>query len=304
MTLQELTQRLARWTTAKSIAKMSADDKLILLDCINASIYKWYASAPENMRMTTVSHQLRGSESGTVAIVDGENTLNGLALQDYHLGASIKIGNSVNMNEIIKVSGTPMVLNSHTETGTVAYTIYFDTIMFTDALVSRMVNHPRILETGTELFRDDDGMRFVGAERRGSSFSRTNSFITGLDVGSPYRYVIENTGISSSDEARFMVRVDPIPDRVLTVVFDVVIDAPILKIHQLADRTKIPIPEQYILPHLLPLAMGELASTPIWEGSNAQAIIQKADSVPTAMRSHIQQNRGAPRNFIRTRRGF
>jgi hypothetical protein len=284
---------------------MSAEDRLILLDCINTAIFNWYAAAPEHMRMTTVAHTLGAPESGTVTIQAGENTLPGLTLQDYHLGASIRISGETNMNEIISVEGTPTVLLQHTVSGTVGYTIYFDTIMITDFYVSRLVSHPRILETGVELYRDEDGMRFVGAERRGTFLnSRSNSFIVGLNFGEPFRYIVENTGISTGDEARFMIRVDPIPERSLTVTFDAVIDAAPIQIHQINTRKKLPVPEQYVLPHILPLAMGELAMTPIWDGGNTSQILQKAASIPSQIRSQIPSNRAAPKNYVRTKPGY
>jgi hypothetical protein len=284
---------------------MSAEDRLILLDCINTAVFNWFAAAPENMRTTTASHMLRGPETGMVTIQAGTNTLPGLTLQDYHLGASIHIDGEYNMNEIISVNGTPNVLLEHANSGTVGYTIYFDTIMITDFLVNRLVSDPRVLDTGVVLYRDDDGMRFVGAERRGAFLnSKGNSFFTGLNYGEPYRYVIENTGISTGDEARIMIRVDPIPERMMTVTFDVVIDAPLLRLFDLDQNKNLAVPEQYVLPHLLPLAMGELAITPLWDGPNAGAAIQKAAAVPTAIRSSIQNNRGAPHNYVRTRPGF
>lgn len=306
MTVQELAQRLSRWTSHKTLSQMSSDDRLILLDTINAAIFNWYAAAPESMRTTTVSHTLREPETGTVNITAGEVTLPGLALQDYHLGASIMIEGSINMNEIVSVEGTPTVLHEHRTTGSAAYTIYFDTIMITDYLVNRIVSDPRILDTGIMLYRDEDGMRFVGAERRGTfRNSRSNGFMAGLSYGEPYRYIIENTGISTEDEARIMLRVDPIPERVLTLTFDAVMDAVPLKLNDMSGNKKLPIPPQYAVPHILYMALGDLAVSPIWDQAiPATTHIQKAQSIIAMIRSQIQANQGSPRNYVRTTPGF
>lgn len=260
--------------------------------------------------MTTISHRIREPESGTVAVTEGTNDLP-LSLSDYHLGASIELDGEDVMNEIVSIEGTPKVLNEIRNTGTVGYTIYFDTIMFTDYLVNRIVNDPRIADTGQRLIRDDEAMMFVGAERRGIglwgpaswwSVTKTRRF------GPPMRYVIENTGVSLSDEARLMIRLDPIPTAEATVIMDAVIDAPNFDLTDLngQDNVRIPVPEQNILSELLPIANAELAMTPIWgmnERARTKDVIERKDFAMASIRRSIQPNRGAPKNRVRTRRG-
>jgi hypothetical protein len=276
---------------------MSVEDRLIILDCINTGTYNWFAYVPERLRMTTVSHLIRASEGGTATITAGGNELGGVSFQDYHLGASIDLGET-NMNEVISTTGTPKVLNQHRSTGSVSYTLYFDTIMITDYLVSRIVNHPRILDTGVTLHRDEDGMRFAGAERRG--WHGHNQF---RSFGSPLRYIFENTGLSLGDEARAMIRMDPIPTSQMTVVFDAVTDAPTYELKDMEGAVPLQVPDQYVLPHLLPMALGELAVSPIWDGGDANMTIQKASFVMTRIKDELRMNNGSPRNRIRTRRG-
>jgi hypothetical protein len=302
MTVQALAQRLARFTSSKTLSNMSAEDRLVMIDCINSAVYNWFVSAPENARMTTVSHMIRQSESGRVDTVEGENALVGLALQDYHLGCSIQIEGDTNMNEVVSVEGTPQVLNQHKATGNFAYQLYFDAIMITDYLVNRLVSHPRILETGVELYRDDKGMKFMGAERRAGGWWWDSAFTRRF--GQPYRYVIENTGISLKDEARIMLRVDPIPEDVYTVTFDAVIDAPTMTLNDMDGTVNLAVPDQYVLPHLLPLALGDLATSPIWDGGDTATAIQKSQTMIAKIQSDLKSNRGAPHNYVRTRPGW
>jgi len=311
MTVNEIAQRLARWTTFRSLSQMAAEDQLILLDCINSAMHQWFSQAPENMRMTTISHRVREPESGTVSITEGSNDLD-LVLSDYHLGASIEITGEDVMNEIVSVEGTPKVLNEFRSSGTVGYTIYFDTIMFTDYLVNRIVNDPRVADTGQRLIRDDEAMRFVGAERRGIglwgpaswwSVTKTRRF------GPPMRYVIENTGVSLGDEARLMIRLDPVPTAEATIVMDAVIDAANFELTDLhgTSNVRIPIPEQNILSALLPIANAELAMTPIWginERSRTEDVLERKAQALMHIRKSVQPNRGAPKNRVRTRPGY
>lgn len=285
---------------------MPMEDRLVLLDCINAAVYNWFAAAPERMRMTTVSHLLRAPEEGSATVTAETNELTGVTLQDYHLGASIEFDNEPHLNEIVSVTGTPKVLNSFRNSGTKNYTIYFDSIMITDYLINRIVNHPRILDTGQELYRDDEAMRFQGAERRGAIWGPVSwwDVANTRDFGTPYRYVFENTGLSLQDEARMMIRVDPIPDSPLTINFDAVVDAPTLEVDSMNGSVDIAVPDQYVLPHLLPLALSDLALTPIWSGSNADSAIAKGQATIAKIQGQITQNQGAPRNRFRTRPGW
>lgn len=306
MTVKELCQRLARWSDAKTLSQMSAEDQLILLDCINAAIFNWYAAAPEQLRTTTISHLVRAAETGNADVVEGENALGGVVLQEYHLGASVEIAGEPNMNEVVSVSGTPQVLNQHRQTGNVGYTIYFDTIMVTDYLVNRIVSHPRIPDTGQTLHRDDHNMRFSGAERRGAIFGSVNWWDAGntRTFGPPYRYVFENTGLSLGDEARIMMRMDPIPIEPVTVQFDAVVDAPTFDMKDIEGTVAIPIPDQYVLPHLLPLALGDLAVSPIWAGSDANTAIEKSTAIISKMSGDLPVQQGTPHNYVRTRPGW
>ena len=303
MTVAELAQRLARWSSAKSFSQLTVDDRSILLDCVNSAIFKWFAAAPEKMRQTTVSHLIRAAEDVSFDIVEGENELVGLSLNGYHLGCAIDIDGEPVMNEIVSVSGTPQVLNQHRSTGTVTATIYFDTIMLTDHLVSRLVSNPRIQDNGQELFRDDEGLGFLGADRRGSH-GLGGYVATSRNFGRPDRYCFENTGVSLGDEARLMIRMDPIPQESLLVKFDAVIDAPTYDLHHMEGTTELPVPDQYVLPHLLPLALGELADSPIWGSGDSDKASSKASSIAGQMKGVLQPNQGAPRNRVRTRPGW
>lgn len=310
MTVQELAQRLARWTSSKTLSQMSVEDRLVLLDCINSAVFNWFSTAPENLRMTTVSHLVRAKETITFTATNGGNNMTGATLQDHHLGASLSIDGEINMNEIISATGTPQMLNQFRGvTGSVSASIYFDTIMITDQNVNRLVNHPRILDTGVTLYRDDDGLRFVGSERRMRAFSGIVGTVSSSSVqkfGDPTRYVIENTGVSQKDEARMMIRLDPIPDKEMTVVFDAVLDAPSHDLSEMDGAVAVAVPDQYVRPHILPLAVSDLVMTPIWEGTKEERelSIQRGISTIAAIHRTMQPNRGSPQNYARTRPGY
>jgi hypothetical protein len=302
MTVFQLAQRIARWTKYGSLSQMTVDDRLILLDCINAAVFNWFAAAPENMRTTTVSHLVKAPETGSVTVTKDSNILTGVTFLDYHLGASILIGADPIMNEVTSLSPTVQVLNGvRSATGDTTYSLNFDTIMLTDYKVSRIVSNPRVLDTGVELTRDDDGMRFVGAERKGAWWSSSAT----RELGTPTRYVIENTGLSQGDEARIMIRLDPMPSKELTVVFDAVFDASSYELDDMDGAVSITVPDQYVIPHLLPIALGELAVSPIWnEAKPVNDVISKSENMVAKIQSHLNANRGNPKNYIRTRPGF
>ena len=311
MTVQELAQRLARWTGSKTLSQMSVEDRLVLLDCINSAVFNWFITAPENMRMTTVSHLIRAKETITFTATNGGNDMTGASLQDYHLGAALEIAGEKNMNEIISVTGTPKMLNQFRgSTGSVSATIHFDTIMLTDQSINRLVNHPRILDTGITLYRDEDGLRFIGAERRMRAFSgilgTTVSSSSVQKFGDPTRYVIENTGVSQKDEARMMIRLDPIPDKEMTIIFDAVLDAPSHDLSEMDGAVAVAVPDQYVRPHVLPLALSDLSITPIWDGTKEEREIslQRGISAIAAINRTMQPNRGSPANYARTRPGY
>tara|TARA_A100001037_G_scaffold217317_1_gene195189 strand:+ start:4182 stop:5117 length:936 start_codon:yes stop_codon:yes gene_type:complete len=311
MTVQELAQRLARWTASKTLSQMSVEDRLILLDCVNSAVFNWFITAPENLRMTTVSHLIRAKETISFTATNGGNDMTGASLQDYHLGAALEIAGEKNMNEIVSVSGTPKMLNQFRgSTGSVSASVHFDTIMLTDHSVNRLVSHPRVLDTGVTLFRDEDGLRFVGPERRMRAFSgilgTTAASSSVQTFGDPTRYVLENTGVSQKDEARLMVRLDPIPDKEMTVVFDAVLDPPSHDLTDMDGSVAVAVPDQYVLPHVLPLALSDLVMTPIWEGSKEErdATIQRGISAIAAINRAMQPNRGSPSNYVRTRPGY
>lgn len=315
MTVKELAERLARFTLTGTLSAMDVRDQISIIDSINTAVYNWYAAVPDRYRITTISHLIRAPHEFNAVMAEGGLEVGGLVAEDYMLGASILIGSEVNMNEIISVTdGVATLLNEYRgDAGTVASTIYFDTIMLTDYAVTRVTNHPRILDTGVRLIRDDDGLLGVGAERRGVGhgvaggagvfFGATLS----REYGTPYRYTVENTGMSQNDEARIMLRLDPLPISEVTIQFDAAIDAATLTLSDLDNGTVLSVPTQYITPHILPMAKADLAETEIWANENTRQIAMDRGSGDVMIRkitSEILPNTGTPRNRVRTRRGW
>lgn len=315
MKVKELAERLARFTLNGTLSGMDVRDQIIILDSINSAVYNWFAAAPERYRVTAISHRVRKPLQTNVTMSEGGVFIEGLVAEDYMLGASIMIGSEVNMNEIISVKdGIAGLLNEFRGAdGVHEATIYFDTIMLTDYSVSRIVNHPRVLDTGIKLIRDDDGLHNIGAERRGSGVGMAagqgiyfGSSVT-REIGSPYRYSVENTGMSTSDEARIMLRLDPIPCAEITVQFQGAIDAGTLTLCDIDDGTKIVVPDQYIIPHVLPMAKAQLAETSIWANENTRQLAmqngQGAAMIPK-ITHEVFPNTGTPSSRVRTRKGW
>ena len=100
------------------------------------------------------------------------------------------------------------------------------------------------------------------------------------------------------------MRLDPVPDKDLTITFDAVIDPPSHDLSDFNGATALAVPDQYILPHVLPLALGDLAMSPIWANADASAAMSKSNRVIAAIQTALQPNRGAPRNRVRTRPGY
>jgi len=297
MTVQELAQRLARHTPSGALAVLDAEDKLMVLDCINTAVYNWFLAAPEHMRQTTISHRVRAKESLSPTMTAGATTMTGVELQDYHLGASIDIGGDSIMNEIVSTDPVAVLNEYRGTTGAKTATAYFDTVMLTDYHVSRIVSDLRILDSGVILVRDDDGMKFIGAERKGSRRSSPS-------FGEPTRYTIDNTGVSLKDEARIMLRIDPIPVTELTVVFDAVIDPPSHNLADINGVVPLAVPNQYVTPHVLPLALGELAMSPIWGAGDSGRAIEKSLAIIGKIQSDLPLDRGRPHHRVRTRKGY
>jgi len=315
MTAKQLAERLARFTLTGTLSAMDVRDQITIVDCINSATYNWFAAVPERYRITTVSHLIRAPKDVTVTMTEGGLTVGGLVAEDYMLGASILIGDEVNMNEIISTKDdVATLLNEFRGTaGSHSAKIYFDTIMLTDYNVSRITNDPRILDTGVKLVRDDDGLKGVGAERRGAGYGigAGQGILYGSTVarqtGSPYRYTIENTGASQRDEARIMLRLDPMPTTESTVQFDAAIDASTLGLESLDNGTILPVPDQYIIPHVLPMAKADLAETEIWANERTREIAMdkgSGASIFPKITNEVFPNTGTPSNRVRTRRGW
>lgn len=296
--------RLARHTTSRSLSNLDAEDRLIVLDCINAAIYNWFAAVPEHMRQTTVSHVVRNSETITPTMTNLGNSLGGVELDEYHLGAAIDIAGDSVMNEIVSTDPAQILNPYRGSTGSASATIYFDTIMLTDYYVSRIVNHPRVLDSGRTLVRDEN-IRFMGAERKGME---SPLGVYGANIarnfGEPYRYTIDNTGVSLKDEARMMIRLDPIPSGELTIVFDAVIDPVTHGLDAINGTTDIAVPEQYVIPHLVPLALSELALSPIWGIGDSNAALARGEKIIGVIQNDLPLNRARPQNRARTRKGW
>jgi hypothetical protein len=236
----ELAQRLVRNLKVKDIAKLTADQSLVLLDAINGGIQQFYTCAPDAYRTTTLSGMLTGPMTVSLGMNIGDNLFTGYEVGTDKKGCTIRIEGDEVDNQV--TSGNSLLNDFQGYTGTKSATLFGDCIGF-DGYLMRMSSHPVL---------------------NGTIQLKAKSFLTRKEIGQPKYYAIEAVGQSQGANPDFYIRVDPLPDKVYTLSFTGELTPKRFTMDDLTANATLPVKDCHIETMLVPLCAGQLAESDLW----------------------------------------
>lgn len=312
LTIPDVAAQVLDNTVVASLSDATERQATALIRAINKGVAEWFSHAPDSWKRTTISHHFSPQETiSGIQISHGNTTVDsGTPFTADHRGKTIKLdGDGVVWNEV--VSTTSLLKPYLGDTTPTDGTLYHDAIVFRDYSIVRIVNSPRCDQTGQHLIpiHPEDGpgssMGFTGVQ--GGIYWRRDPW-TQRSVGQyPTFYKIDyvgNSSVDESDDAQFLLRVDPMPTVDCTVSFEADFRPRVWTIADLHEATKLPV--DTTLSHLLlPLIEKRLTRSSIWDPArDKRDAWEEAREAVQMMIKDVPARFSVPRRRVRVKPGW
>lgn len=274
MTVAQAVAQCMGHLRTQDITELSIEESAEVIRAVNRAIQTYYREAPDLYKRTTVSEHLAAPQavSGfSVAVNSTTNT--GTTWSANDRGKTIQIGDDPNFNEI---TSTTTLLRPHQGSGTATSgTIYHDTVCFFDMTVDRIVSDVRVIYNGQtyKLARATEKQHaymypWVGY----SPFALTMGYWSPRqrslsDLPRWYSALLVGDSVATgTGDARFMIRLDPIPTRSIIVEMELDILPTAYTVEALFDGTELPTQNSRVHSLLLPMVEYYLLQSSLWRG--------------------------------------
>ena len=280
-----LANKLARDLDEKSMADLTADARLEILDAINGGLQRMHALAPAISKITTGSILLDAPLAVSMGVATGSTEVTGHTFTADQLYRTVRIEGDDIDNQVI---GPASLLHSYAgSTGTVAAILYSDAVAVCEPY-DELAGDPRIVETRTTLVNCKCPWQHHKPVER------------------PRFYTMESNARNQNSPAPSVIRFSSLPDRLYRLEAQFTL-APvrIAFADMLSPGADIPLRSELVEVYLLPIARDILASSSLWKNKET-----KAKAASDALKAEhdyamlTSTTLATPHSFVRTQPGF
>jgi hypothetical protein len=283
-------QRLLPKLKAKDLASMDATAKLEMVTAINGGLQKLHTLAPHHSKIAPGSIFIAAPASLTLDLTEGSDDFTGYDVSEDDLYCTIRIDGDPVDNQIV---GSGKLLHPFMgATGSHGAMLYHDAVIFPEPY-AEIISRPRILET-RRLLDYDPTRRCLDP-----AFSCKS-------VATPRYYWMEPNARNNNSPAPAVFRVDTLPDHAYRLQADMLLAPVRITVNDLlAAETEIPIREEWIESHLLPVVLGLLSTSDLWGNpATAGAALTAAATAEEGFAVFLHQTLATSNNRVGTPAGF
>jgi hypothetical protein len=295
ITTVQLLHRIGRRARGGDFTKLSLTEVTDLLDAANAALQRLYNALPTYFKEQTEGFVLPGplAVSG-VGVTQYGKTVTGIAFTEAQFGQSIVLDGDAGWNQII---GTAELLNPYMgDTASVSGTIYGNAIHSTTVPLDRIVGDPMFANPGlAPFFRATIG---GGAPQ---SFAWWPWMQT---IGIPQQWWPQVYGNAQGHTPIMTLKFAPAPSSPYAINVRIAFWPMRLTIADINANTSLGVPDQFIEPSLIPMALQSFLSSPIWEVRGDEQRIEESGLRGEDFARKQYGQIGAPNNRVYTPAGF
>lgn len=296
MTTVQLLERIARRSRTADFTKVSLSEQLDLLQVANAALQKAYNAAPAYLKEQTQGFTLPAPVTLTnVTVVKGSTAMSTGIFSQAQIGATILIAGDPQYNQIL---GTSTLRNPYTGPSGVAATatIYGDSLFSTSYPFDRIIGNPRFTNMGVipltpvEISKADDQWNYLYQNQ----------------IGQPYSWWVQYLGNSQGNNPLLVMKFAPFPDQAYSIKVRLAFWSVRLQLADIQAATTITFPDQYLESALIPIALRELQTSPLWKSISPEddnRVDARGKEAELYLRNQIADP-SAPANLIYTPLGY
>lgn len=253
MTTIEFLHRIGRRAREADFTKLSLSEKTDLLESANAALGQVYNALPIYFKELTQGFLFPAPVTLSLAVTNNSRQMASDVFTSDQLGRTVVLPGDPAWNQII---ATDELLNPYLgPTGTVDAIIYGDAVYSTRSPFDRIVGNPR--------FNNQQAGFLFGNGELTKAFGGT-LWPFEQNVGRPVVWWTQPLGNSQGNSPILVLKVAPAPDRDYVLDVRLAFWAKRLTLTDYTDASALPVPDQFLETALIPLAVRNLMSTPVW----------------------------------------
>lgn len=296
MKAMALASRLMRDLKEASLAQLTAESRLEMLDAINGALQELHDLAPPHSKIREHAFHAFAPVSTTVSVTQGQTAVAGDPFSASQFHCTIRLEGDAVDN---RITGAGSLLHPYAgPTGSVGAMIYSDALALPESVDELIDDHLFILETRDRVVKDSTRSgetwiygRIPGREKR---------------VGRPTRFWMEADARNANPITPAVIRLETLPDNFYRMQARVSL-APLRVsfVDLLTPVMEIPMRPQHVESYLLPIARGKMTHSSMWRDKEMiQSTRDAAASAKAAYANLIPQTISTQANRVGTPHGF
>jgi hypothetical protein len=291
-----LISRTMRDLKESSLAQLTAESRLEILDAVNGSLQELHDLAPPHSKIRDHAFYAHGPMTITLNVTQGSTTVGGDAIPADRRHCTIRLYGDAVDNQ---VRGSTELFHPYAgPTGTVSATVYSDALAVPELIDEVIDDHLWLLETRERVTKD--------SSRRGETFITGRIPGRAKRIARPQNWWMESDARNANPESPALIRLDTLPDSSYRMQARVSL-APgrISFVDMLTDVASVPMRPQHVESYLLPLVRARMTTSSMWRDPEIKKSVEdKASEAKAAYANLIPQTISTQANRVGTPFGF
>ena len=296
----QLAARVARRSRTGLYSSLSMTEQEDVIAACNGALQRLFNAMPAYFKEQTQGFLLPAPQIiENIDIVQYGRTLTGVVLAANQIGQTIVIQGDQGWNQIMAIdpiAQTVSLLNPFMgPTGTTSATIYGNALYSTDYPFDRIIGNPIFANAALTPLMRTDMIRANGNDA---------SWLFQQSVGQPQSWWTQVFGESQGKTPLVVLRFAPAPDRAYAVNVRLAFWPRLLTLADLQSARPVFVPDQFIHPSLIPMAIQEFMQYPSWlSRKDERQVDQKGKEAEQWAKNQLGQI-GVPNNRVYTPIGY
>ena len=286
----QLLQRVARRARTGDITKLGLTEQLDVLEACNAALQRTYDALPAYFKEQTQGFTLPAPVTlNNVSVTSGSTVVSTGLFSVSQIGQTVLIPGDPQYNQIL---GTNALRNPYLgASGTVS-----GVIVYGDAWYSTSYPFDRII--GNPVFTNLSLDPLVAVDM--SQSQGDWNWLYQNTVGQPIAWWTQQLGNSAGNQPLMVMKFGPYPDMAYSIKIKISLWPTRLGIPDMQANTTLNVPDQFLEAGLIPMAIQELVSKPVWafisdrndemvdkRGKEAEQFLRNQVADPTAPNNQV-----------------
>jgi hypothetical protein len=290
-----LASRLMRDLKEKSLADLTADTRLELVDAINFAGQKLHSLAPPHSKQVIASFSSPAPQTVSLGVTQGSTEITGYNFPESDFYRTIRIDGDAVDNQI---NGTNSLLHPYIgATGTVSAIIYGDAILV-PSTIEEIVSDLHIIDTRTRVTQDFS--KTIGSLDYGRNQAPQKR------IGRPDRWWPEAKAENQNPPVPSIIRLNTLPDVAYRIQADAT-KAPlrVTFLDLLDNESEVALRDEHIEAYLIPIARGHLTKSSMWANQEEKAEARSEQKAAMTEYSILSpKTLSTPANRVGTPKGY